>query len=436
MQKHLLIGGLVTIFLILISGFFSFAETALTTCNKNKMLSNKSRRAKYVISLISRKSHMIGTILFANTLVNVFLSSIATSCTIEIFGEKYIIVASLVITAIILIFAEVLPKTIAILNPDKFSLMIAPLVLLSFKAFYPAVFIIHNIVNFLLVIMRLKKQVEKSSFTQDIKDLVYAHKCNVNFDMNQEDEKAMDMVGSISILKDMTVANVMIHRLNVNIIDINDDIDKITNVIINSTHSRIPICKGDADNIIGILNIKDALKEFLHSASDAQCGSISKEDLIRICQKPLFIPEYTSLLRQLDNFHKDHKHFGIIIDEYSVFLGIVTTTDIVEEIVGNMYDEYNHAIEFIKTIEKYKHYELNGVTPMHTFVNELGLERVIDNYCDYTTISGFIIDKLGRIPNQDDVLTFKNCIFTMIKVSNNKIELIDLKFNMEDLNDD
>ena len=93
-------------------------------------------------------------------------------------------------------------------------------------------------------------------------------------------------------------------------------------------------------------------------------------------------------------------------------------------------------ITFVKTIEKYKHYELNGVTPMHTFVNELGLERVIDNYCDYTTISGFIIDKLGRIPNQDDVLTFKNCIFTMIKVSNNKIELIDLKFNMEDLNDD
>ena len=152
MQKHLLIGGLVTIFLILISGFFSFAETALTTCNKNKMLSNKSRRAKYVISLISRKSHMIGTILFANTLVNVFLSSIATSCTIEIFGEKYIIVASLVITAIILIFAEVLPKTIAILNPDKFSLMIAPLVLLSFKAFYPAVFIIYKNKNFILSI--------------------------------------------------------------------------------------------------------------------------------------------------------------------------------------------------------------------------------------------------------------------------------------------
>jgi Mg2+/Co2+ transporter CorB len=410
---HAGFGLIISFVLLCISAIFSFSETALTVANRNKIIGEaerKNKKAGVVLKLLSNKDRLISTILFGNTLVNVLLSSLVTSESINNFGEKYIVVVSFVITMTILIFSEVLPKNLALVNPEKSSMLIASLLNFIVKIFYPMTFILQVIVTGFFKLFGFKISDNKSSLIGDMKDLISVYKST----SDEYEQNSLNMISGISVLNVIKVGQVMIHRKNVHSINIqNDSIDSILKKIINMPNSRIPIFDGE-DDIVGILHVRDAF-ELVSSDDD-----VTKEDFINILHKPIFAYENASLTFQLNRFRSEHKHLAIVIDEYSVFLGIITLEDIIEKIVGSIYDEYDAKDDETRSENFQKGYvEMGGDVLMHDLIHNKYLN--IMDYTNYTTLAGFIIDKIERIPEEGERFVIDDYIFTIKKKENNQI---------------
>jgi putative hemolysin len=226
------------------------------------------------------------------------------------------------------------------------------------------------------------------------------------------------MINAISNLDKITVEHVMTHRLKVFYIDIEEDEEKIIQSILNSVHSRIVICEKDIDNIIGILNVKDVLRQFKNGSI---YQNLSKSKLREIIQKPMFVFENAPLLVQLENFKKENKHFGIVIDEYSVMIGIITLSDILEEIIGTIYDEYDVHKQQIKKINE-NEFLVSGSIPMHEFIDET--DARIESYEEYTTLAAFLIDKFGYIPKESEEIKIGQYFFKILSMDDKRISKI------------
>ena len=234
------------------------------------------------------------------------------------------------------------------------------------------------------------------------------------------------MISGISSIDSMKLGQAMIHRTNVVILDMNENsVEDIMNKIIASPYSRIPICKGE-DNIIGILYVKDLMKYVFKNKK------ITDEEFISILRKPTFVYENTSLAIQLNKFRAEHRHMGIVVDEYSVFLGIITLEDIIEKIVGAIYDEYDdkkNIIHHHKDIDENNEIEASGDNSLQDIVRNYNL--YIQNPENYTTLAGFIIEKIERIPEKDEEIKIDNYIFIIKEIAHNKILRVIIKKNDE-----
>lgn len=408
---------------IFISSFISFSETALITANKNKILIKKNNYlTKFALKLLDQKNRMISAILIINTMANVLTSSLITAFVVKKFGAEYLVLLSFLTTIVLLIFGEILPKVLAMLNPNKYSIIVAPFIWFILKILYPIVILIEYCLKIIFFIFGLQKFSSQPSFSKEIKDLVMAYKLNNNKEkIEHKDENIyIKMVDAIASLNEMTIEQIMIHRLNVSYINLEDDIEKINQQIINIRHSRILVIEKDIDNIIGILNIKDILK---HSLRKNNIKFNNKNEIVNLCQKPLFVFENTTLLKQLENFKQQNKHFAIVIDEYSVILGIITLADILEEIIGNVYDEYDNLQNYLQKISTNR-YIILGTMPMHELIEELKLELKNDDECP--TIAGYVINHFGYIPQANEEIEIKNYKFKIIAIENNKINKIEL----------
>ena len=412
---HNSIGIILSIFLLTLSGIFSFAETCLILCNKNKIIRHaelKNKRAEIVLTLLKNKDRMISTITFGNTLINVLLASVTTNAFVNDFGERYIVLMSLGITSVILIAAEILPKNLALINPEKSSLAVAPLICLVIKIFHPITFVLQIMVSLFFRIFGLKPDKTKSSFVSDIKDLVLAYKSDKNFNVTH----SLDMVSGISTIDVLKIGQAMVHRTNVMILNIDDySIQSIVDRVVSTPYSRIPICDG-VDNIIGVLHVKDLAR---YSFTDKD---MSKDEFVSMLRKPFFAYENTTLGVQLNKFRAERKHIAIVLDEYSVFLGIITLEDIIEKIVGAIYDEHDDVEGVFESDNSQNNdgkLEVRGDLPIEDLVKNCGVK--IQNHEEYTTVAGFIIEKLERIPKENETIRIEGCEFFITKVENNKI---------------
>ena len=421
-MNHASFGLIISFFLLIISAIFSFSETCLTVANKNKIIGEaerKNKKASVVLKLLTNKDRLISTILFGNTLINVLISSLITSESINNFGNEYIVFASFLITIIILIFAEVLPKNLALINPEKSSMMIGSLLNFIVKIFYPITFVLQVIVAGFFKLFGFKIADDKNSLIGDIKDLLAVYKSS----SDAYEQNSLNMISGIAVLNVIKIGHVMIHRKNVNTIDIeNDDISVILKKIINMPNSRIPIFQGD-DNIIGVLHVRDVL-DLVTSDDD-----VTKEDFIKILHKPIFAYENTSLTVQLNRFRSEHKHLAIVIDEYSVFLGIITLEDIIEKIVGSIYDEYDSKDESCDLQNLSSDLlEVNGDVLMYDLIHNKCIN--IADHTSYKTVAGFIIEKIERIPEEGEKIQIDNYFFTIKKKNNNQILIVVIEKNI------
>ncbi|MDX1819024.1 MAG: HlyC/CorC family transporter, partial [Marinobacter sp.] len=317
--------------LILLSAFFSSSETGMMSLNRYRlkhMAKTGHKGARRAQGLLQRTDQLIGVILIGNNFVNILASSIATVIAIRIWGDAGIAIATLLLTIVILIFAEVTPKTLAALFPEKIAFPASHILGPLLKILYPIVWSVNLFTGAILKLLRISPEDAASDHLsrEELRTLVNEAGALIP-------AKHKDMLVSILDLENVTVNDIMVPRNEIVGIDLEDDTDTILRQLKSSQHTRLPVYKGDINNIQGILHLRSATKLL-------QQEEINKAMIMQLCQEPYFIPESTPLNTQLINFQKGKRRFGIVVDEYGDVLGLATLEDILEEIVGEFTTDY------------------------------------------------------------------------------------------------
>ena len=319
------------IFLILLSGFLSGSETAITATSKARIISKLkkgTKRADYVKKIIDNKDKVISSLLLSNNLVNILASSLATAFFYDLFGVTGIFYATLLMTFLLVIFAEVLPKTYAINKPTRSALMIGPIIFYLNKILTPFVFVINKIVKVLIN----KKEINDKKLSDEQSEEELQGVIDLYETSNPDSEHEKEMLQSILTLNDTTVEEIFTHRKNIYSINVDLSLSEIIKMINQSRFTRIPFWKNNPENIIGLLNIRSL-------NIDMQNHLNNKKIILEKIVKPWFIPSSTNLLDQLVEFKKKKEHLAFVVDEYGELMGIISLEDIIEEIVGEIVDE-------------------------------------------------------------------------------------------------
>lgn len=406
------------IFLICLSGFFSGSETALTAVSRARMHSfenNGEQKAGIVNKLIERRDRLIGALLVGNNLVNILASSLATSMLLSIFGESGVVFATLIMTAALVVFAEVLPKSWAISTPDKFAMYVAPIIRPFVLVVGPLSSLINALVRAILGMFGVSLASDASMLSpqEEIRgavDLLHREGSVVKADK--------DRLGGVLDLGDLEVSDVMVHRTSVQMLNADDTTAHNVKTILESPYTRVPLWRGEPNNIIGVIHAKDLLR-----ALAAAENKVSNIDIMKIAQKPWFVPDATNLKDQLNAFLRRKAHVAIVIDEYGEFEGLVTLEDILEEIVGEIADEHDLDVHGVSQ-------QADGSVIVDGSVPVRDLNRAFDWSLpddDATTVAGLVIHESQIIPEEKQAFTFHGMRFIVLKRSKNRITKLSLR---------
>jgi Mg2+/Co2+ transporter CorB len=406
--------------LLVFSAFFSGSETALTAASRarmHRMEQDGNKRAAQVNKLREEKDRLIGGLLLGNNLVNISASALATSVMIKMFGETGVAYATLGVTVLVLIFAEVMPKTYALLHPDRLALVVAPFVSAIVFIFSPVTREISRLVNLVFRLCGVSKDQGDAGEAQQEElrgaiDLLAGTEAE---DDDGEGQETRAMLRSILDLADVKVEKIMVHRKNVRMINADQPLDRIVDEVMHSSFTRLPVWRESPDNIIGVIHTKLLLQEL------RQCdGDVSKLDLARAMMEPWFIPESATLFDQLQAFRRRREHFAIMVDEYGALIGVITLEDILEEIVGQIDDEHDIAVSGVKT-QPDGSYIVDGKVTLRDLNRDLGWGMPDE---DYSTIAGLILYESQRIPSVGQSFTFYGFRFDILKKQRNQITLV------------
>ena len=413
---HILIGSIFG--LIILSAFFSGSETSLTSASKPRMHNlarTGKKNAKIFEELFKNKEMLICTILFANNLVNILASAIATKILIELTNNEGILYATIIMTLMILIFGELIPKTLALSKADQFALKIAPFMRILVYILYPLTVTLNFIATTLLKTfgvnyLNFKKEEVSEKREEELRGAIDLHG-----EDSSKDEK--NMLKSILDLDDITVGSIMVPRKDIFSLPSNIQYNELITKLNNSPHSRIPIWEKNPENIIGIFHIRKLI--------EIKADELKTFNIRSLCQKPWFIPESTRLDNQLLEFKRRKEHFSIVVDEYGEFLGIVTLEDIIEEIVGEIDDEHDvlkisKAAEDIKSISG-RSYLVKGNVTIRELNKELNINIPVSNA---STVAGLVLYESRTIPKKGQVFSFFDLKFEILSKKNNQITLV------------
>ena len=401
-----------TIFLfLLISAFFSAAETALTAISRARiyqLVMDGNKAAQRVSQLRRHKESMIGTVLLGNTAVNVGASSLATSLVIELFGQegKTVAIVTLAMTILLVVFAEILPKTYAIQNAERVSLRLAAPLQFCVTLLYPITRSIQAVIYSLMKLfgVNLGKNTSMVSAIDVIRGTIELHHREGN--MVKQDR---DMLGSILDLNDILIEEIMIHRTQVETLNIDLPPVEFVAQAIGNMHSRIPLWRDKPDNIIGLLHVKNLIKA-LNDHADPTGAKLTGTEIFNLCSKPWFIPETTSLRDQLLAFRSKRQHFAFVVDEYGGWQGIATLEDIIEEIVGEIEDEHDEGQTDIQKAGDNAYY-VSGSVSVRDLNRQLDWNLPDDNA---TTVAGLLIHEAETIPSVTEQFNIHGFRFTVI----------------------
>ena len=407
---------IVSIFvLIILSAFFSGSETTLTSASKARMrtLAKAGKKEAIVFeSLFKNKERLICTILLANNLVNILASSIATKILLEIFDADGIAYTTIIMTFMILVFGELIPKTVALYKADVLALKISKIFNILVYIFYPITSSLNFLVN---IILKSFTKVDLNDHTEIEKDEELRGAIDLHGEnKNQTNEK--EMLKSILDLEEVTVGSIMIPRKDTFSLNVDIRSNELIRKLKDSPHSRIPIWDKNPENIIGVFHIRGLIENEFMTEGDF--------DIRGFCQKPWFIPESTSLASQLMEFKRRKEHFAIVVDEYGEFLGIVTLEDILEEIVGDIDDEVDvKKLSKISGVTKESEdvYLVKGTVTLRDLNRELGCNLPDNNIA---TIAGLILYESRTIPKIGQIFSFYNFKFEIIDKRYNQIMLL------------
>ncbi len=392
--------------MLIVSAFFSASETGMTAASRARIyeLARKgSRRATMVLSLLSKRERLIGTLLLGNNIMNIWASALATTVMLGLFGASGVIYATIGMTILVLVFGEVMPKTYAILAPERVSLFAAPFVRLMVIIFGPVIVSIEWLVNqtFRLFGVDTTGAINALSAHDELRGAINLH--------HQEGtvvKKDRDMLGGILDLQDLTVTDVMVHRTKMHMLDAASPPAEILSEVLKSGHTRLPVYKGDSDNIVGILHAKDFL-----SSLQAHNNDITKVDVEDIMSPAWFVPGTRAIPDQLNAFLRRKAHFALAVDEYGEVMGLITLEDIIEEIVGDITDEHDVTAKGVRS-EPSGAFVIDGTVPIRD-LNRLQDWNLPDE--EATTLAGLVIHEARMIPDVGQAFTFHGFRFEVLR---------------------
>ena len=398
--------------LILLSGFFSSSETALTAVSEariHELALQGNKRANTIEKILAKKEKMISTILIGNNLVNIVVSVYATSFAISFFGEFDLIFITILLTIFLVIFAEVMPKTYAFSNADKLALAVAPVINFFIFILTPATFI----TEMLAKIVSKPKIKDEDAKTEELRGMIRLHAGN-----ESRGKERSKMMSSMLDMDEITIEAVMTHRGGVTMIDIAEEPEEAFKIIGESPYTRIPIYSGTPDNIIGILHAK----ELFRTLRRRNFKDINSVKLSELMSQPYFAPETTLLLDQLEVFKTRREHFAVVVDEYGDFRGIVTLEDIIEEIVGEIDDETDIKVKGVKS-QPDGSFIIDGSVTIRDLNRSLGWQLPDQNA---NTIAGLVLYESKTIPEPGQEFRFHNIRFRILQKKANFISQLRL----------
>ncbi len=401
---------IILIILLMLSAFFSSAETALTTVNKIRIRSladDGSKRAKTVLKITDNSGKMLSAILIGNNIVNVAAASITTSLAYSL-GGSAVAIANAVITIAILLFGEITPKTTATIHAEKLALIYAPIISIFMKIMTPVIFIINGLSNAVLLLLRIDPNAKNQTMTEnELRTIVdVSHEDGVI----ESDEK--EMIYNVFDLGDAKAKDVMVPRVHVTFADVNTTYEELIEIFREDKFTRLPIFEDSTDNVIGTINMKDLL-----------LFDNTKEFHIRdILREAYFTYEYKNISELLVEMREASFNIAIVLDEYGDTAGLITLEDILEEIVGEIHDEYDENEEdFIKEIGE-REYMIEGSTNLDDLNDRLDLQLESE---DYDSLGGFIIEHLDRLPEEGDSITTEDGLRLVVEsLDKNRIESV------------
>ncbi len=403
---------LVVIACVLLSAFFSGSETALTAASHARMHTLEKEgdaRAGAVNRLLRQRNRMIAALLLGSTLVNIGGSAFTTSVLTVVAGENGAVYATILMTVLLLVFAEVLPKTLAINHPDAMSLRVARFITPFVSIFGPLLAAVEWIVRSVLKLAGVELGHGRTVLSpyEELKGAV-----DILHEEGEVERSARDMFGGVLDLQVLHVADVMIHRTKMRTIDADLPPVQIVREVLSSPFTRMPLWRERPDNFVGVLHSKDLLR-----ALDAAGGDASKIDIDEVMNAPWFVPEATTLEDQLEAFLKRKTHFALVVDEYGEVMGLVTLEDILEEIVGDIRDEHDLAVQGVRP-QPDGSVLVDGAVPVRD-LNRVMAWSLPDE--EATTIAGLVIHEAGAIPEAGQVFTYHGFRFEVMRKIRNRV---------------
>jgi len=393
------------------AAFFAGAETALTAASRARLRALETAgdaRAALVARLVATRSRLISAMLLGGQLVTIAASALATNELVSTVGERGVVYATAIMTALIVVFGEVLPKTIAIAYPDRVSLLIAPAVSFFVTVFGPIVTTVEALVRFMLrlcgVNLSLTSSISGHDELRGAVDILHREGGVAR------DER--DMFGGLLELSEVTVSDIMVHRTKMRTLDADLPPDELVREALASPYTRTPLWRGDPDNIIGVLHVKDLFRAYAAVGGDA-----SRIKAADIALEAWFVPEATTLRDQLQAFLRRKTHSALVVDEYGVVLGLLTLEDIIEEIVGDIKDEHDVGAQGVRK-------QLDGSIIVDGSVTIRDLNRAMDwNLPDEeaATVAGLVIHEARAIPEAKQTFNFHGMRFEVLRKQRNRI---------------
>lgn len=406
--------------LLLLSAFFSGSETALTGASRSKLRAQAdkgSTGARMALTVTEDNERLIGALLLGNNIANILSASLATALLTHVFGSNGVVIATGVMTALVLIFSEVLPKTYAITYPEEVAARVAVNVRFLIRILSPVLALVQAIVRAILRLFGVRTDPNSHLFS--VHDEIAGALALAHSEGTVHKEDRDRLLGALD-LSDRTVDEIMLHRSQIEMIDIDASPGEILTTVLASHHSRLPIYREERENIQGVVHAKDLLRavEKLIRGEGGTLASIQDLDIMSVAKKPYFVPETTPLNEQMREFLKRSTHFALVVDEYGDLRGLITLEDILEEIVGEIADEFDPKINQQLQPAENGDYIVDGAMTIRD------LNRAADwdlPDAEANTIAGLVIHEAQAIPSEGQTFNFHGFRFEVIGRKENRI---------------
>lgn len=402
--------------LLFLSSFFSSAETALTTVSKLRIRSlaeEGKKRASTVLRLIEDPANMLSAILIGNNIVNLSASSLATSVALDKFGSNGAAIATGILTLLVLIFGEITPKRLATQNNEKMALAYAPIILTLTRLLTPVILIVNKLSYGFMLLCRIDPNAKATPITEsELRTVV-----DVSHEEGVIESEERQMITNVVDFGDSLAKDVMVPRIDMAFANLEMGYDDLMETFRANKYSRMPVYSENRDNIVGIINLKDL---FFYEGDKQE---FQVENCLR---EPFFTYEFKKTSELLNEMRKDHISIAIVLDEYGATAGLITLEDLLEEIVGEIRDEYDSdEVDSIRKIAP-DEYMAEGTAKLDEINEVLGLSLESD---DYDSIAGHIIHLLDHLPSAGETITENNVTFTVNRVNKNRIDQVHIRIS-------